>query len=89
MARHGRMSTQVGPLLAEDDATALALLTAAAGAIGGPVCLDLFDQHAALRARLDKAGFVPVTRFIRMVHGPARIFPDNHGTYVIAGPELS
>jgi GNAT superfamily N-acetyltransferase len=88
MARDGRMSAQIGPLVAEDDATAADLLGRAADAIAGPFCLDLFDQHAALRGWLDKAGFVPITRFIRMVHGPAEIFPEDHRTYVIAGPEL-
>jgi hypothetical protein len=32
---------------------------------------------------------VPVTRFIRMVLGPAEIFPPDHRVYIIAGPELS
>ncbi len=88
MARPGRMSAQIGPLVAEDDATALALLAAAGRAIGGPVCLDLFDQRQSLRAWLDGRGFRPLTRFFRMVRGPATIAPEDHKTYVIAGPEL-
>jgi GNAT superfamily N-acetyltransferase len=89
MARRGRMSVQIGPLVAGDDATALALLAAAGRAAGGPVCFDLFDQRADMRAWLDARGFVPVTRFIRMVLGPADIFPAGHRTCIIAGPELS
>ncbi len=89
LARRGRMSTQIGPLVADDDATALALLSQAGRAAGGPVCLDLFDQRSGMRSWLDARGFVPVTRFIRMVLGPAEIFPAGHHTYIIAGPELS
>jgi hypothetical protein len=88
-ARRGRMSSQIGPLVADDDATALALLAAAGRAAGGPVCLDLFDQRSGMRSWLDARGFVPVTRFIRMVLGPADIFPAGHRTCIIAGPELS
>ena len=89
MGRRGRVSSQIGPLVADDDDTALALLAAAGRAAGGRICLDLFDQRAGMRAWLDARGFVPVTRFIRMVLGPADIFPAGHRTYIIAGPELS
>jgi predicted N-acetyltransferase YhbS len=88
MARPGRLSAQIGPLVAEDDATALALLAAAGRAIGGLACLDLFDQRQALRDWLDGQGFRPLTRFFRMVRGPAEIAPADHRTYIIAGPEL-
>lgn len=89
MARRGRMSAQIGPLVADDDRTALTLLSLAGRAAGGPVCLDLFDQWTAMRAWLDARGFRPVTRFIRMVLGPTEIFPAGHRTYIIGGPELS
>jgi GNAT superfamily N-acetyltransferase len=88
MARQGRLSAQIGPLVAEDDATALALLARAGQAVGGPVCLDLFDQRREMGDWLAGRGFRPLTRFIRMVLGPAAIVPEDHRTYVIAGPEL-
>lgn len=88
LGRRGRRSAQIGPLLAEDDLIATALLSAAGREAGGPVCLDLFDQHMVIRTWLDARGFVPVTRFIRMVHGSAKLFPEPHRVYVIAGPEL-
>jgi GNAT superfamily N-acetyltransferase len=88
LGRRGRRSGQIGPLLAEDEYIATALLSAAGREAGGPVCLDLFDQRATIRAWLDSRGFVPATRFIRMVHGSAELFPEPHQIYVIAGPEL-
>ena len=88
LGRRGRRCGQIGPLLAEDDYIATALLSAAGREAGGPMCLDLFDQHAVVRAWLDARGSVPVTRFIRMVYGGAELFPEPHQVYVIAGPEL-
>jgi GNAT superfamily N-acetyltransferase len=88
LARPGRMSAQIGPLVAEDDELAADLLARAGSAIDGPVCFDLFDQRRAVRAWLDRRGFRPVTRFIRMVLGGTEIFPSDHRVYIIAGPEL-
>jgi len=88
LARAGRMSAQIGPLVAEDDELAADLLARAGSAINGPVCFDLFDQRTAVRAWLDQRGFRPVTRFIRMVFGETEIFPSDHRVYIIAGPEL-
>jgi GNAT superfamily N-acetyltransferase len=88
LARPGRMSAQIGPLVAEDDELAADLLARAGSAIGGTVCFDLFDQRRAVRAWLDRRGFRPVTRFIRMVLGETEIFPSDHRVYIIAGPEL-
>ena len=88
LARNGRRSAQIGPLVADDEDAAMALLHAA-GRAAGPFCIDLFDQRTAVRGWLDRAGFQPVTRFIRMVHGPAQIFPPQHWVHGIAGPELS
>lgn len=88
MAREGRIAAQIGPLVADDEGVALTLLAQSARAAGGRVCLDLFDHRPAMRKWLDRAGFVPVTRFIRMVHGPNDIYTRDHDVYVIAGPEL-
>jgi GNAT superfamily N-acetyltransferase len=88
LARPGRLSGQIGPLVAEDDDLAIALLARAGSEIDGPVCLDLFDQHIAVRRWLDQRAFIPATRFIRMVLGEHEIFPKNHCVYIIAGPEL-
>jgi GNAT superfamily N-acetyltransferase len=88
LARPGRLSSQIGPLVAEDDDLATALLAQAGSAINGPVCLDLFDQRTGVRRWLEEYAFVPATRFVRMVLGEQDIFPRDHCVYVIAGPEL-
>jgi GNAT superfamily N-acetyltransferase len=89
LARNGRMSAQIGPLVAGDEALATALLDRAGRAIGGRFCLDVFDQRTELRNWLDHAGFQPLTRFIRMIYGSAGLFPPGHKVHAIAGPELS
>ena len=88
LARNGRRSAQIGPLVADDEDAAIALLHAS-GRACGRFCIDLFDQRTAVRGWLDRAGFQPVTRFIRMVRGPAEIFPPEHRVHAIGGPELS
>jgi GNAT superfamily N-acetyltransferase len=88
LARPGRLSTQIGPLVAAEEDLAIALLARAGSAIDGQVCLDLFDQHVGVRRWLDQRKFGPVTRFIRMVLSKRDIFPQNHKIYIIAGPEL-
>ena len=88
MARPGRLSTQIGPLLAESEQMAIRLLSQAASAVGGPICLDLFDQHVGLRGWLEQRRFKIATRFVRMVLSDREIFPHDHKVYIIAGPEL-
>ena len=57
LGRDGRVAAQVGPLIAEDDAVARALLAHAVDAIEGPVFIDLADAKSKVtrlprRARL-------------------------------------
>ncbi len=88
LARDGRLATQLGPLVARDDATAAALLAAALARIEGPVFLDLADHHAGLAALLGARGFTRQRGYARMLRGRARPFDDRRRVYVIAGPEL-
>ena len=50
LGRDGRSAAQLGPLIAEDDATALALLRRALAAISGPIFIDLADAKSAIRS---------------------------------------
>jgi GNAT superfamily N-acetyltransferase len=88
LAREGRASTQIGPLVADDRTTALALLARSLGANSGPVCLDLLDRHRAVGKELESRGFAPLLRFIRMIHGRSEPFDDVRRVFAIAGPEL-
>ncbi len=88
LGRDGRTTAQIGPLVAEDDATVLALLSRAAAASALPVMLDVPDRHAAIGAWLREAGGTTPRRFWRMVLGESTGLNDPRGLYAIAGPEL-
>jgi len=88
LARDGRVALHLGPLVAEDDPTAIALVDRALAGIEGQVFIDLADRHTTLRNWLAARGFAPQRPFTRMIlrhpaplDEPARIF-------AIAGPEL-
>jgi GNAT superfamily N-acetyltransferase len=88
LARDGRRCAQIGPVVAEDAATATALTMAALAGIEGPVCIDAGDQHTELAESLKAAGFAPLLPFIRMIHGRSEPYDDPARIFVIGGPEL-
>jgi hypothetical protein len=88
LGREGRMASHLGPLIAEDDATALALLAQALSRIDGPVYVDLADAKPAVRAWLEASGFAVQRPFTRMLFGRRQSFDDVARTYAVIGPEF-
>jgi len=88
LARDGRASAQIGPLVAEDGVTALALLSRAIGSNSGPLCIDLLDRHRGIAKELTAHGFIPLLPFIRMIYRRSQPFDDVRRVFSIAGPEL-
>ena len=88
LGRDGRSATQLGPLVAEDEATAQALLRLALIGTRGPIYIDVADSKTALRQWLQDHGFAPQRPFTRMVYGRATRFDDLARTMAVAGPEL-
>lgn len=88
IAREGRRATQIGPLVADDERSALALLQTAVAGLSGRVFLDVPERWAALRAWLEQAGFVRQRSFVRMALGVAPIASVNDRLFVLAGPEF-
>jgi GNAT superfamily N-acetyltransferase len=88
LGRDGRSATQLGPVAAEDEATARALLGLALNCIQGPIYIDLVDGKSALRQWLEGLGFAPQRPFTRMVHGGGARIGDVERTMAVAGPEL-
>jgi GNAT superfamily N-acetyltransferase len=88
LGRDGRTSAQVGPLVAEDDATAHALLARALDGLDGPVYVDLADTKSTVRSWLETRGFTPQRPFTRMLRHRRESFDDSLRTYAVAGPEL-
>ncbi len=88
LARPGRQATQLGPLVAEDEATAARLLDGALGQVRGPVLLDLPQRWSGLAASLAGRGFREERPYLRMALGRESGFGDEARTFLIAGPEL-
>lgn len=88
LGRDGRTSSQLGPLVAEDDTIARTLLARAIDAIAGPIYIDLADEHTTVRAWLDTIGFTAQRPYTRMVLNRHEGFDDLSRTFAVAGPEL-
>lgn len=88
LGRDGRMSIQLGPVVADDAATARALLQRAHAAARRPAILDVPEPHADFIAWLKASGAVYQRGYTRMVRGDAAILPPPDPLFAIGGPEL-
>jgi GNAT superfamily N-acetyltransferase len=88
LGRDGRSATQLGPLVAEDDDTARALLAPALDAIDGAIYIDVADVKAGIHPWLAGHGFVSQRPFTRMLRGRAAGFDDPTRTFAVVGPEF-
>jgi GNAT superfamily N-acetyltransferase len=88
LGRNGRIASHIGPLVAENDATACAMLAHALEAIDGPVFIDLADAKSAVWLFLEERGFGRVRPFTRMIHGSSKRFDDAARTFAVIGPEF-
>lgn len=88
LAREGREAHQLGPLIAEDPAVAVALTRAALSRIEGSVYLDAPDAQAEFVVWLEGAGFAQQRPFFRMYQNHDGGFDDPARLFAIAGPEL-
>jgi GNAT superfamily N-acetyltransferase len=90
LARDGRTWTQIGPVVAEDSDTAMALVAAAANAGSGPgaLLIDAMDFHAGYLDWLKAGGFEFQRPYIRMLHGSDQPLDRKELVFSPAGPEL-
>ena len=88
LARDGRIATQLGPIVAEDETIGLALASHALAATEQPVIADIPDRHARIRCWLAEQGAFAPRSFVRMLRGMARLEDGAH-TFALAGPELA
>lgn len=89
LAREGRNATHVGPLVADDDATAMALLEAALERLQGPCLIDVPDRQERLQSWLKDRGFAVQRPFTRMLMGRAEPLDRPEAIHALAGPEFS
>jgi GNAT superfamily N-acetyltransferase len=88
LARDGRSAMQLGPLVAEDDATAIAIIDRGLATMDGPIYVDVANSKRALLSWLSERGFEVQRPFTRMVFGRDSGFDDPSRIFAVAGPEL-
>ena len=88
LSRAGRTATQLGPLVARDATTAVALLAGGLDAVAGTVVVDVPEQAAAVAAHLAGRGFAPERPYVRMALGRDVIAGTPALVHAVAGPEL-
>jgi ribosomal protein S18 acetylase RimI-like enzyme len=88
LGREGREARQIGPLVARDEETAMALLESALAAVAAPLYVDVADHAPTMQQWLQANGFAFQRPFTRMVHGGARPPGNERLIYLVAGPEL-
>jgi len=88
LSRAGRTATQLGPLVASDATTAVALLAHGLDAVAGAVVVDVPEQATGVAAHLAGRGFAPERPFVRLALGRDAIAGTPELVHAIAGPEL-
>jgi GNAT superfamily N-acetyltransferase len=88
LGRNGHVATHFGPVFAEDEHTAAALVDFAGQRVGAPVMLDVPDQHDVFVQWLENHGFVRERPLTRMILSADHSFGDLRQMMAIAGPEL-
>ena len=92
IVRSGRVAHHIGPLVAADEAAAIAIVQDAAARCAGPLLIDVPDERPRLREALLAAGFTPQRGFARMALalGEQRVPQgQTHFIHAVAGPEFA
>ena len=88
LGRDGRLATQLGPIVAGDDAGACALAAWAVERAAGPLIVDALDRRGGLAGWLASHGFQKERPYTRMALGRDELFGDPSRLAAIAGPEF-
>lgn len=88
LGREGRVATSLGPVVADSEAIALALIARATASTKVPFIIDVPDAHRDIRAWLETAGAVSPRGYMRMTLGTAKGLDDPSHVFALAGPEL-
>jgi hypothetical protein len=88
LGRDGRVAPQIGPLIADDDMIAHALLSRALSTLAGPVLIACADAKVKLRAWLEAKGFAAQRPLTRMIYQREKVVMDAKRTFAVVGPEF-
>lgn len=88
LGREGRFATSLGPVVADSETIALALIARATASAPGPFILDVPEAHREIRAWLEAQGAISPRGYMRMTLGEAKRLDDPGHVFALAGPEL-
>lgn len=88
LGREGRTANSIGPVVADSEEIALALIAHAAHTVSGPFILDVPQVHHRIRGWLERQGAVSPRAYMRMTLGRAEGLDDPGQLFALAGPEL-
>ena len=88
LGREGRGATSLGPVIADSEAIALALIARSASSAPGPFIIDVPVAHRGLRSWLESQGASSPRGYMRMTLGEAKGLDDPAHVFALAGPEL-
>ena len=82
------MASSLGPVVADNEAIALALIAKAAASAPGPFIIDVPEAHRTVCAWLEAQGATTPRGYMRMTLGEANGVDDPTHLFALAGPEL-
>ena len=88
LGREGRTASSIGPVIAESEEIALALIAKAASAVAGPFIVDVPEAHGDIGRWLQAQGGASPRGYVRMTLGTAEKLGDPRHVFALAGPEL-
>jgi hypothetical protein len=88
LGREGRVATSLGPVVAEAEEIAIALIAQAAAGGTGPFIIDVPQAHRELAGWLEAEGGTTPRGYVRMTLGEVPGLDDPRRLFAIAGPEL-
>lgn len=88
LGREGRIATSIGPVIADSETVALALIAKATTSAAGPFIIDAPEAHRDIRAWIEGQGGQTPRAYMRMTLGDAKGLDDPSHVFALAGPEL-
>jgi hypothetical protein len=88
LGREGRVASSIGPVIADGEGIALALISKAAASTAGPFIIDVPEAHHKVRAWIEGQGGQTPRAYMRMTLGTAKGLDDPAHVFALAGPEL-
>ncbi len=89
LGRDGYRALHIGPVVAEDEAIGLALLSSALAGADRAAIADIPDLHAGIRGWLAEQGASAPRSFMRMLRGGTGPIESCARIFALAGPELA